>query len=97
MGHSTTTFGLSARVHPSPDALIQATGDEAIVLDIASERYYGLNPVGARLWNLLQADPELDAAHRQLLQELEVEPAQLERDLLAVVADLADAGLVTIA
>lgn len=97
MGTPDRTLGLACRVAVSPAALIQPTGDEAIVLDTASERYFGLNPVGARLWALLQADPDLAAAHRQLLTEFEVEPGRLEHDLLAVVADLADAGLVTIA
>lgn len=92
-----STLDLNARVKPSPDALIQPTGGEAIVLDIASERYFGLNQVGARLWELLQADPDLGAAHRQLLTEFDVAPAQLEHDLLTVVADLAGAGLVTVA
>lgn len=88
---------LASHVQPSPAALVQPTGNEAIVLDTASERYFGLNQVGARLWELLQANPDLAAAHRQLLTEFEVEPAQLEHDLLVVVGELADAGLVTIA
>jgi hypothetical protein len=91
------TLGLASRVTLSPGALVQVTGKEAIVLDTASERYFGLNQVGARLWDLLQTDPALAAAHRQLLQEFEVEPARLELDMLAVVTELADAGLVTIA
>ena len=84
---------LVSRVQPSPQALIQPTGDEAIVLDIASERYFVLNAVGARLWALLLVDPDLAHAHRQLLDEYEVEPDDLERDLVALVAQLSDAGL----
>lgn len=87
---------LACRVHPSPDALIQPTGSEAIVLDIASERYFGLNAVGTRLWALLASDPHLEQAHRRLLDEYDVAPEQLEDDLIAVVGQLADAGLVTI-
>lgn len=87
---------LACRVHPSPAALIQPTGSEAIVLDIASERYFGLNAVGARLWALLSADPHLARAHRCLLDEYDVAPEQLEGDLIAVVGQLAEAGLVTL-
>lgn len=97
MGKSESTLNLNARVKPSPDALIQPTGGEAIVLDIASERYFGLNQVGARLWTLLQSDPDLAAAHAQLLREFDVAPERLEHDLLAIVTELADAGLVTVA
>ena len=43
---------LTCHVRPSADALVQRIGDEAIVLDITSERYFGLNKARARLWTL---------------------------------------------
>ena len=88
---------LASRVRPSANALIQATGDEAIVLDIASERYFGLNEVGARLWALLVSNPSLEDAHHRLLDEYAVTPSDLERDLIVIVTELSDAGLVSIA
>lgn len=87
---------LPARVQPSPDALVQPTGDEAVILDAAGEQYYGLNAVGARLWALLTADPEVEHAYRKLLDEYEVEPARLRGDLKRILGELADAGLVRI-
>lgn len=90
------TIGLQSRVTPSPEALVQPTGDEAVLLDMASERYFGLNPVGARLWALLGEDPLLANAHTRLLNEYDVPPAQLEQDLVRVVRQLAEAGLVRV-
>ena len=87
---------LACRVQPSPNAMIQRSGDELIVLDTASERYFGLNEVGAQLWQLLVSDPELAHAHQHLLDQYDVVPADLERDLVTLVARLADEGLVTI-
>jgi hypothetical protein len=75
---------------------IQATGDEAVLLDLASERYFGLNAVGARTWQLLSTDPSAEAAFNTLLGEYEVAPAQLEHDLLVLLKQLADDGLVTL-
>ena len=92
----TPAITLACRVQPSAAAMIQPTGSEAIVLDTASEQYFGLNEVGARLWTLLAADPDLAAANRTLLAEYDVAPAQLEHDLLTIVGQLAEAGLVTI-
>lgn len=91
-----TEHGPNARVHPSAEALLQATGDEAVILDLASEQYFGLNSVGARLWVLLTDNPDLGHAYRQLLDEYEVEPGQLQRDLSAIVEQLAEAGLVRV-
>ena len=87
---------LACRVHPSPHVRIQATGDEAVLLDLASERYFGVNAVGARAWQLLSTDPSAEAAFNTLLGEYEVTPAQLEHDLLALLKQLADDGLVTL-
>ena len=97
MVNATSKITLSSNVRPSSNALIQHMGSEAIVLDTAGERYFGLNEVGARLWTLLGTNPSLAEAHHKLLKEYDVAPADLERDLIAIVAQLADAGLVSVA
>lgn len=81
-------------LRPSDEVLLQEIDGEAILLDLQSEHYFGLNVVGTRLWQLLARDPSLRAAYEILLSEFAVEPERLERDLLALVKDLADAGLV---
>jgi len=87
---------LSQRVALSPDALFQEIGGEGVILDLKSSSYFGLDEVGVRLWQLLQADSSLQAACDTLLTEYEVEPAQLEQDLIKLLDQLTDAGLVTI-
>jgi hypothetical protein len=84
---------LSQRVVLSPEAMFQEIGGEGVILDLASSTYFGLDEVGVRLWQLLQADPNLQAACETLLSEYEVEPAQLEQDLLKLVTQLCEAGL----
>ncbi len=80
----------------SPDALFQEIDGEAVILDLASSSYFGLDGVGVRLWQLLEADPHLQSACGQLLAEYEVSPAELERDILTLVEQLREAGLVRI-
>jgi hypothetical protein len=96
MAIATPHITLASHVKPSSGALIQLTGNEAIVLDTSGERYFGLNEVGARLWTLLASNPQLADAHHRLLEEFDVAPADLERDLITIVEKLADAGLVTV-
>jgi hypothetical protein len=93
---ATPYITLASHVQPSSGALIQLTGNEAIVLDTAGERYFGLNEVGARLWSRLATNPHLADAHHRLLEEFDVAPADLERDLITIVEQLVDAGLVTV-
>jgi len=87
---------LTQRVHISPEAMLQEIGGEGVVLDLVSATYFGLDQVGVRLWQLLQADPSLQAASDVLLAEYEVDAAKLEQDLAALVAQLVAAGLATV-
>jgi hypothetical protein len=75
---------------------LQQTGDESVLLDLASEQYFGLDAVGTRVWQLLEGDPDVQAAHAALAGEYDVDAAQLEADLLALLGQLADAGLIDI-
>ena len=88
---------LSHRATPSEDVMFQDVGGEAVLLNLASERYFGLDPVGTCIWKLLVEDPRLQPAYVRLCAKFEVEPARLESDLLDLVGQLAEAGLVEVA
>ena len=87
---------LSHQAKPSDDVLFQEVGGEAVLLKLASENYFGLDAVGTRIWILLNEDPGLKRAFDILSDEYEVETEVLERDLLALVERMADAGLVVV-
>jgi Coenzyme PQQ synthesis protein D (PqqD) len=87
---------LTQTVLLSPDALFQEIGGEAVILDLATSTYFGLDKVGARFWQLLQDDADLQRAVQQLLQEYDVEAAQLELDLDSLLKQLVAAGLVSL-
>ena len=87
---------LSQQVKPSDDVLFQEVGGEAVLLNLASESYFGLDPVGTRIWLLLGEDARLQHAYDIMRDEYEVDPASLEADLLTLVGKLAEAGLVTV-
>lgn len=70
--------------------------NDAVLLNTETNKYYALNEVGARFWKLLTEGKILREAHRLLLEEYEVESADLEQDLLELVEDLRENGLVEI-
>jgi hypothetical protein len=88
---------LSSRFLIPDDVLFQELNGEAVILDLASERYFGLDGVGTRFWEILNDDPSMQAAFDQLCEKYEVEPERLERDLLALASDLVEAGLLRLA
>ena len=71
-------------------------GEDAFLLNTQTNKYYGLEKVGARLWELLNEGKSLKDAHQIVLSEYEVDPAQLEQDILELLDRLREHGLVKI-
>jgi hypothetical protein len=69
---------------------------EAVILNLKSGVYYGLNPVGARIWQLIQEPKAVTTIRDSLLEEYEVKTDSCERDLLALLRELAAVGLVEV-
>ncbi len=67
---------------------------EAAILNLTTGIYYGLDPVGARVWELVQKPTTLGALRDELLHEYEVEAQVLESDLRALLGDMLQHGLI---
>ena len=91
-----TNLDLSARATRSSEVLFQELDGEGVLLNLESERYFGLDTVGTRVWELLGDDGRLRAVYEALTAEFEVDAAQLATDLIEFVTQLAAAGLVTV-
>ena len=87
---------LERHAKPSPEVLFQDVGGEVVLLVLDSERYFGLDPVGTRIWSLLEQDQSLQQVLETLCSEYEASRDILLKDLLALVSQLTDAGLVTL-
>jgi hypothetical protein len=58
--------------------------------------YYGLDPVGARIWNLIREPVTLAQIRESLVAHFDVEPVRAESDIREFLARLAEQGLVEI-
>ena len=90
-------FSFSDRVRVPDDVLISRLQEEAVILNLDSERYYGLDDVGTRMLSVLSASESIEAAYVSLLNEYDVEGQVLRQDLLALVENLLQKGLVEVA
>jgi hypothetical protein len=70
--------------------------EDAVLLNTKTNRYYALDGAGARMWGLLKEKKPLREAYNTLLDEFEVEPIQLEQDMLDLLGQLMDNGLVEV-
>jgi hypothetical protein len=89
-------ISLERQVRISDDAVFRELDGEAVILQLESGMYFGLDTVGTRLWQLLAAHGALRPAYDAALREFEVAPDVLERDLLQLVSQLADKNLVVV-
>jgi hypothetical protein len=79
----------------SPDQVSCDLGGEAAILHLKTAIYYGLDPVGARVWDLLRTPKTLAELRDAILEEYDVDPARCESDLRDLLEKLAAAGLIS--
>lgn len=65
-----------------------------MLLDLSSEQYFGLDPVGTRIWELLDGHTTLRVIHEQLCSDFDADPIRIQDDLLKLAEELLAAGLV---
>ena len=87
---------LTDKVTTSDDVVAREVAGETVLLNLATGTYFGLNLVGGRIWQLLEAGADTLAQVAETLQaEFEVSGDEAEADVLSLAGDLAEHGLLT--
>ena len=76
------------------DVVFRVLGDEAVILNLASGVYFGLDTVGTRMWQLMSEHGSTDKVIAAMLDEYEVEEGQLRSDLAKLIEQLSEKRLV---
>jgi division protein CdvB (Snf7/Vps24/ESCRT-III family) len=90
------TMNLDQIARLSPQVISQELSGETVILDLDSECYFGLDAVGTRIWQLIREGVDLRTIHNTLLDEYDVDAAQLHADLQALIEDAQRRGLITL-
>jgi hypothetical protein len=90
-----TAPGLDAAFRIPDEVIFRELDGEAVVLNLDTGIYFGLDAVGTRIWRLLEERKPLKAVLDTLIDEYEAPPDRLQRDLLAFVERLDDKGLLS--
>jgi hypothetical protein len=69
---------------------------EQVILDLKSGVYYGLDLVGSRIWQLIQTPTSVRKVRDTILEEYDVDAERCERDLLALLQELASRELIEV-
>lgn len=95
---------MAGRTQVSKNATVVAAKDqvstnlegEVVILHLKNGVYYGLNPLGGRIWDLLQEPRTVSEIRDIILNEYEVSSPRCEQDLLRLLEELADRGLIEV-
>ena len=87
--------GSSIIVAATDQVSCDLAGDTAI-LNLKSGMYYSLNRLGSHIWTIIQRPTPIEDIRRRLLDEYDVPSSRCESDLLALLDDLAAAGLIEV-
>lgn len=87
----------SHRVAVPATVLIRELEGEAVILNLDTGIYFGLDETGTRIWGLFSSSDSIQEAFDQLLDEYEVEPEILAGELNRFLGELRNSQLIEIA
>jgi hypothetical protein len=90
------TLSRESIVVVSKDQMASDIAGETVILGLSAGRYYGLDAVGARIWQLIQTPMTVANLVRTIVSEYEVDPEQCEADLLKLLQQMIDSRLVEV-
>ena len=80
----------------SKDQVSADLAGEAAILSLKDGIYYGLDPVGARIWSLMQQPCAVADIQNTIAGEYDVEQAQCARDVNDLLQKLLEQGLIEV-
>ena len=83
-------------IRPTADAVSCELAGETVILEMASGRYFALDAIGTRVWQLLQSVSMAESLCERLMEEYEVDAATCRRDMSILLNQMAENGLITI-
>jgi hypothetical protein len=69
---------------------------ETVLMNVGNGRYYKLDDIGSRIWNLIEKPTSVSAVCDQLLEEFEVERATCEGDIMVMLNRLLENNLIQV-
>ncbi|MGA7918502.1 MAG: PqqD family peptide modification chaperone [Candidatus Acidiferrales bacterium] len=89
-------LSLHTVVVAAPEQVSCPLGEESAILNLKNSVYYGVNPVGSRVWELLKQPKSISELRDVLLDEYDVDQERCVQDLLALLQKMRDEGLIEV-
>jgi hypothetical protein len=96
MAYSSGKILQHSTVVVSQDQVSCDLSGESAILNLKAGVYYGLNEVGTRVWKLIQEPKRVSELRDVILEEYEVDPHRCAADIMALLQDLLENGLIEV-
>jgi hypothetical protein len=90
------SLGMSDIIVRDPATLSAEIDGEVVALDVDKGVCYGLDPIGARIWAMIERPIAVEAVCAALITEYRIDAGTCERDVLDLFADLRAEGLIEV-
>jgi hypothetical protein len=87
---------LESRVSQIEDIVASDIDDEKVMMSVEKGQYYGLEPVGSRVWELIEKPIKVSELINALLGKYDVDRETCEKDVLAFLEELHEAGILQV-
>lgn len=89
-----TAFSMDDRIVATKRQVSCTVAREVVILHLDDGAYYGLDEVGARIWQLVQEPRTVGELVRGIVAEFDVENEECARDVRELLVELAHRGLI---
>jgi len=86
----------SDRVVVPAHVLVRHLDGETVLLNLDTEKYFGLDGTGTRMWEIVIHSPSIEAAYGRLSEEFDVEPEVLRNHFADLLGQLLENGLLKV-
>lgn len=87
---------LPKKVTISDNVLFQEIDNEYVLLNMETELYFGLNEIGAKVWQIISQDGETDGLIEKISAEYDVQEEVLTTDIYQLLNELNEEELISI-
>jgi hypothetical protein len=91
-----TEIGERSIVCWSSAAVATEVNDEIVLMNLERDRCYGLGSTGSEIWRRLSSPIQVSEISKQLEEEYDSTPGQIELDVLKTLRELAAEGLIQV-
>ncbi len=88
---------LSDIIQASDDVVAREVSGEIVMLDLETGIYFGLNAVGGRIWEMIEAQGQSISMLCDAIEaEFDAPRSDIERDIMALLSELTERKLITV-